>query len=209
MRAGVGIARALLRAAEKEARRRGSGKVGLAVGLENAAARLLYERHGSNESGHGSFTVHDEHSAAREESSALREDASLCDSALVGLARPLMRDVRDQRRGRVDQRDHRLAALRRAQFLVVGGRHRPVRARRLVVPVCGSRRRSLPRAGSGRRTAPPTGRPRRRSASCTRRRGRRRSRAGSRAGSDLVLLAYDRELGAEVARRRRGDDACS
>ncbi len=52
-----GIGSALLQASESVARERGFATIGLAVALENAVARRLYERHEFRDAGHGVFTL--------------------------------------------------------------------------------------------------------------------------------------------------------
>lgn len=52
-----GVGNLLLDAAEREARRQGFASVGLAVGVENAAARRLYERRDYADSGYGEFVL--------------------------------------------------------------------------------------------------------------------------------------------------------
>ena len=52
-----GVGRRLLVVAEREARRRRFGKLGLAVGVENLAARRLYQRQGFVDTGYGEFVL--------------------------------------------------------------------------------------------------------------------------------------------------------
>ncbi len=52
-----GVGTRLLLELETEARSRGFDRVGLAVGIENAGARRLYESHGFRDAGLGSFWI--------------------------------------------------------------------------------------------------------------------------------------------------------
>ncbi len=52
-----GVGSDLMEAAEREARRQRFAKVGLAVGVANAAARRLYERRGYADTGYGEFVL--------------------------------------------------------------------------------------------------------------------------------------------------------
>lgn len=53
-----GIGSRLIQEAERRASERGYPRIGLAVGTENTRARALYERHGFEDVGLGTFTIH-------------------------------------------------------------------------------------------------------------------------------------------------------